>query len=85
MIASEHLLIEKEAKEIRIHKDTHGNVISNGDTVTLIKDQKVKSSSLVIRGGTKIKKICLIDGNQDINCKVDGKSPFLKSEYMKRV
>ncbi len=71
--------------DIRIHKDAHGNVLNNGDTVTLIKDLKVKGSSLVIKGGTKIKNIRLVDGDHDIDCKVDGQSMLLKSEFMKKV
>ncbi len=73
-----------EVEEKRIHKDAHGNVLSDGDTVTLIKDLKVKGSSLVIKGGTKIKNIRLVDGDHDIDCKVDGQSMLLKSEFMKK-
>lgn len=72
------------ADEARIHKDAHGNVLSDGDTVILIKDLKVKGSSSVIKGGTKIKNIRLIDGDHDIDCKVDGQSMLLKSEFMKK-
>jgi protein PhnA len=74
-----------EATDIRIYKDAHGNVLNDGDTVTLIKDLKVKGSSLVIKGGTKIKNIRLVDGDHDIDCKVDGQSMLLKSEFMKKV
>jgi protein PhnA len=73
-----------EVEEKRIHKDAHGNILNDGDTVTLIKDLKVKGSSLVIKGGTKIKNIRLVDGNHDIDCKVDGQSMLLKSEFMKK-
>ena len=75
---------KEESEEIRIHKDAHGNLLSDGDTVTLIKDLKVKGSSLVIKGGTKIKNIRLVDGDHDIDCKVDGQSMLLKSEFMKK-
>ena len=74
-----------EIKEERIYKDAHGNILNDGDTVTLIKDLKVKGSSLVIKGGTKIKNIRLVDGDHDIDCKVDGQSMLLKSEFMKKV
>jgi protein PhnA len=67
-----------EIKEKRIYKDAHGNVLNVGDTVTLIKDLKVKSSSLVIKGGTKIKNIRLVD------CKIDGQSMLLKTEFIKK-
>ncbi len=73
-----------EVEEKRIHKDAHGNVLNDGDTVTLIKDLKVKGSSLVIKGGTKIKNIRLVDGDHDIDCKVDGQNMLLKSEFMKK-
>jgi protein PhnA len=76
---------KKELEETRVHKDAHGNVLNDGDTVTLIKDLKVKGSSLVIKGGTKIKNIRLVDGDHDIDCKVDGQSMLLKSELMKKV
>jgi protein PhnA len=78
------IVSKEESEEIRVHKDAHGNVLSDGDTVTLIKDLKVKGSSLVIKGGTKIKNIRLIDGDHDIDCKVDGQSMLLKSEFMKK-
>jgi protein PhnA len=73
-----------EVEEKRVHKDAHGNVLNDGDTVTLIKDLKVKGSSLVIKGGTKIKNIRLIDADHDIDCKIDGQSLLLKSEFMKK-
>ena len=75
---------EEESEESRVHKDAHGNILNDGDTVTLIKDLKVKGSSLVIKGGTKIKNIRLVDGDHDIDCKVDGQSMLLKSEFMKK-
>jgi protein PhnA len=75
---------KEESEEIRVHKDAHGNVLNNGDTVTLIKDLKVKGSSLFIKGGTKIKNIRLVDGDHDIDCKVDGQSMLLKSKFMRR-
>ncbi len=61
------------------------NTYSDSDTETLIKDLKVKGSSLVIKGGTKIKNIRLVDGDHDIDCKVNGLSMLLKSEFMKRI
>ncbi len=73
-----------EVEEKCTHKDAHGNVLNDGDTVTLIKDLKVKGSSLVIKGGTKIKNIRLVDGDHDIDCKVDGQNMLLKSEFMKK-
>ena len=73
-----------EVEEKRVYRDAHGNVLNDGDMVTLIKDLKVKGSSLVIKGGTKIKNIRLVDGDHDIDCKVEGQSMLLKSEFMKK-
>ncbi len=75
---------KEESEETRVHKDVNGNVLSDGDTVTLIKDLKVKGLSLVIKGGTKIKNIRLVDGDHDIDCKVDGQSMLLKSKFLKK-
>ena len=61
------------------------NTYPDSDTVTVIMDLKIKGSSLVIKGDTKIKNIPLVDGDHDINCKVDGQNMLLKSEFMKRV
>jgi len=68
-------------------RDANGNVLSDGDTVTVIKDLKVKGSSLVVKGGTKVKNIRLVDGvdGHDISCKIDGIGAMnLKSEFVKK-
>ena len=66
-------------------KDANGNALQDGDTVTVIKDLKVKGSSLVVKVGTKVKNIRLVDGDHDIDCKVDGIGPMkLKSEFVKK-
>jgi protein PhnA len=75
---------QDKEQERRVHKDVNGNELNDGDTVTLIKDLKVKGSSLVIKGGTNIKNIRLVGGEHDIDCKVDGQSILLKSEFMKK-
>ena len=73
------------AEEQRVWKDAHGNVLQDGDAVTLIKDLKIKGSSSVIKVGTKVKNIRLIDGDHDIDCKIDGfGSMQLKSEFIKK-
>ncbi|WP_040660300.1 zinc ribbon domain-containing protein YjdM [Neisseria shayeganii] len=64
--------------------DANGAVLQNGDTVVLIKDLKVKGSSLVIKQGTKVKNIRLQDGDHDIACKIDGTPMNLKSEFVKK-
>jgi protein PhnA len=66
-------------------KDANGNVLSDGDTVTVIKDLKIKGSSLVVKVGTKVKSIRLVDGDHDIDCKIDGIGAMqLKSEFVKK-
>ena len=66
-------------------RDANGNVLQDGDTVVVIKDLKVKGSSLVVKGGTKVKNIRLIDGDHDIDCKIDGIGAMqLKSQFVKR-
>lgn len=73
---------EDEAKVI---KDANGNVLKDGDSVTVIKDLKVKGTSLVVKIGTKVKNIRLIDGDHDIDCKIDGFGAMkLKSEFVKK-
>lgn len=68
-----------------IVKDANGNVLNNGDTVTLIKDLKVKGSSQDLKKGTKVKNIRLVDGDHNIDCKIDGFGAMsLKSEFVKK-
>lgn len=73
-------------EEKRVIKDANGNVLQDGDTVTVIKDLKVKGSSLVVKVGTKVKNIRLVEGDHDIDCKIDGVGQMgLKSEFVKKV
>ncbi|MDD2759752.1 MAG: zinc ribbon domain-containing protein YjdM [Methylomonas sp.] len=73
------------AGDERVIKDAHGNVLQDGDSVTVIKDLKVKGSSLVVKVGTKVKNIRLVDGDHDIDCKIDGIGAMkLKSEFVKK-
>jgi protein PhnA len=70
----------------RIVKDANGNVLQDGDTVTVIKDLKIKGSSSVVKVGTKVKNIRLVDGDHDIDCRIDGVGAMkLKSEFVKKV
>ncbi|MDP1645254.1 MAG: zinc ribbon domain-containing protein YjdM [Sulfuritalea sp.] len=72
--------------EKRVVKDSNGNVLQDGDTVTVIKDLKIKGSSSVVKVGTKVKNIRLVDGDHDIDCKIDGIGAMsLKSEFVKKV
>ncbi|MBT4763168.1 MAG: alkylphosphonate utilization protein [Bdellovibrionaceae bacterium] len=73
--------------EENVFKDAHGNILQDGDSITVIKDLKVKGTSLVVKGGTKVKGIRLIDGDDghDIDCKIKGIGAMqLKSEYVKK-
>jgi len=66
-------------------KDANGNLLEDGDTVTVIKDLKVKGSSSVVKVGTKVKNIRLVEGDHDIDCKVEGVGAMkLKSEFVKK-
>ena len=80
------LELETELSEDKnIVKDANGNVLSDGDSVTIIKDLKVKGSSSSIKIGTKIKNIRLIDGDHNIDCKIEGFGAMeLKSEFVKK-
>lgn len=70
----------------KVIKDSVGNVLQDGDTITVIKDLKVKGSSLVVKVGTKVKNIRLVDGDHDIDCKIDGIGAMkLKSEFVRKV
>lgn len=78
--------LEAEAEDVKVIKDANGNELQDGDTVTVIKDLKVKGSSLVVKVGTKVKNIRLVDGDHDIDCKIDGVGAMkLKSEFVKKV
>ncbi|HWI55038.1 MAG TPA: zinc ribbon domain-containing protein YjdM [Desulfobacteria bacterium] len=71
--------------EKKIFKDANGNVLNDGDSVTVIKDLKVKGSSSVVKAGTKVKNIRLVEGDHDIDCKIDGFGAMkLKSEFVKK-
>lgn len=75
-----------DGDEKRIVKDSNGNVLQDGDTVTVIKDLKIKGSSSVVKVGTKVKNIRLVEGDHDIDCKIDGIGAMqLKSEFVKKV
>ncbi|WP_298492019.1 zinc ribbon domain-containing protein YjdM [uncultured Maritimibacter sp.] len=67
-------------------RDAVGNLLADGDTVTVIKDLKIKGSSQVVKVGTKVKGIRLVDGDHDIDCKVPGVGQMgLKSKFVKKV
>lgn len=76
---------EETVEEEKVWRDANGNILSDGDTVTVIKDLKVKGSSNPVKMGTKVKNIKLVDGDHDIDCKIDGFGAMqLKSEFVKK-
>jgi protein PhnA len=77
--------IVESSDNIRFVYDAHGNVLCDGDTVTLIKNLKIKGSSSVVKVGTKVKSIHLVEGDHNIDCKIDGIGAMhLKSEFVKK-
>jgi protein PhnA len=72
------------AEVARIVKDAHGNVLADGDTVTLIKDLKLRGGSGVLKGGTKAKNIRLVDGDHEIDCRIEGTAMALKACFVKK-
>lgn len=75
---------EKEEQE-QVVKDAHGNVLENGDIVQMVKDLKLKGTSKVLKCGMKSKPIRLVDGDHEIDCKMDGVSIALKAQFVKKV
>ncbi|SDN48134.1 phosphonoacetate hydrolase [Psychrobacillus sp. OK028] len=72
--------------EQQIVKDSNGNILNDGDAVTVIKDLKVKGSSSTLKQGTKVKSIRLVEGDHNIDCKIDGFGAMkLKSEFVKKI
>lgn len=77
---------DQEAEEApTVTKDAVGNILQDGDAVTVIKDLKIKGSSQVVKVGTKVRNIRLIGGDHDIDCRIDGiGSMQLKSTFVKK-
>jgi protein PhnA len=69
----------------RIVKDSNGNVLQSGDSVVVIKDLKVKGSSTVLKQGSKIKGIRIVDGDHEVDCKTDVGQMLLKACYLRKV
>ena len=66
-------------------KDSNGNVLADGDSVTLIKDLKVRGSSTTLKRGTVVKKIRLTDDQDEVDCRINGSSIVLRTEFLKKV
>ena len=77
--------VTETADDQNVVRDAVGNVLNDGDTVTVIKDLKVKGSSAVVKVGTKVKGIRLVEGDHDIDCRIDGIGAMkLKSQFVKK-
>lgn len=77
---------EEETETGLVVKDANGTILVDGDSISVIKDLKVKGSSLVVKIGTKVKNIRLVDGDHNIDCKIDGIGQMkLKSEFVKKI
>ncbi|WDF50996.1 zinc ribbon domain-containing protein YjdM [Paenibacillus sp. KACC 21273] len=77
---------ETQDSDEKVVKDANGNILQDGDSITIIKDLKVKGSSSTLKIGTKVKNIRLVDGDHDIDCKIDGFGAIkLKSEFVKKI
>ena len=75
---------ESEESGDGVIRDSNGNPLADGDAVILIKDLKVKGSSTVLKKGTKVKSIRLVDGDHEVDCKMDAGSFMLKAEFLKK-
>ncbi len=77
---------EQAEADALVVKDANGNVLADGDTISVIKDLKVKGSSSTLKIGTKVKNIRLVEGDHNIDCKIDGFGAMkLKSEFVKKI
>lgn len=83
--AHEWPIAEAPAEAGRVVRDAVGNVLADGDTVTVIKDLKVKGASSALKVGTKVRNIRLVDGDHDIDCRIEGFGAMqLKSEFVRK-
>lgn len=77
---------DQDTDNEKVVRDANGNLLKDGDSVTVIKDLKVKGSSSSVKVGTRVKNIRLVDGDHDIDCKIDGIGAMkLKSEFVKKI
>lgn len=79
-----HNAHEQQTAQETTPKDSNGTELINGDAVTVIKDLKVKGSSMVIKRGTKVKSIRLTDNHEEVDCKIEGSSIVLKTCFLKK-
>jgi protein PhnA len=77
--------VTDSADQKRIVRDANGNELKDGDTITVIKDLKIRGSSSVVKVGTKVRNIRLVDGDHDIDCRIEGIGAMqLKSEFVRK-
>ncbi|MDT8420538.1 MAG: zinc ribbon domain-containing protein YjdM [Desulfuromonadales bacterium] len=77
---------DEDQGDEKVIRDANGNILHEGDSIKVIKDLKVKGSSLVVKVGTRVKNIRLVDGDHNIDCKIDGIGAMkLKSEFVKKL
>ena len=77
--------VSETADATSVIRDANGNVLADGDTITVIKDLKIKGTSQVLKVGTKVRNIRLVGGDHDIDCRIDGfGSMKLKSEFVRK-
>jgi protein PhnA len=74
----------KEEEQDAVIKDAHGNILADGDSVVLIKDLKVKGTSITLKQGTKVKNIRLAGGDHEVDCKINNTSFMLKACFLKK-
>ncbi|MEJ2125420.1 MAG: zinc ribbon domain-containing protein YjdM [Alphaproteobacteria bacterium] len=80
-----HAVSDGDQEGGKVYRDSAGNILQDGDTVVVIKDLKLKGSSKVVKIGTRVKNIRLVDSDHDIDCKIDGVGAMsLKSEFVKK-
>ncbi|WOI53230.1 zinc ribbon domain-containing protein YjdM [Parvularcula sp. LCG005] len=83
--AQEWSAAEPSATDEPVYKDANGNLLTDGDTVVVIKDLKIKGTSQVVKVGTRVKNIRLVQGDHDIDCKIEGVGAMkLKSMFVKK-
>ena len=83
MLSDFHTLLAQRKIDMEV-KDSNGNVLNDGDSVTLIKDLKVKGSSLNLKRGTVVKKIKLTNNEDEVDCRINGSSIVLRTEFLKK-
>ncbi len=76
---------EVEVEAARVVRDAHGNILADGDIVTLIKDLKLRGSSVILKQGSKSSPIRLVDGDHEIDCRMDGSAMALKACFVKKL